>query len=493
MNERDAAVAELTEARSRLPLVLDPAFRRVLETNLRAVEALTQPSPGAAVAALTEAIEFHSTLGRRMNVPDLLLERGRAYLRAGDRERAAADFEAGVAELEKQRETLAQGEARWGIFYDAEELFDDAIGLALSNHDVARAFSYTERARARALLDALGTTWSRVTPADVPHDSIVVEYAVQEKRLIIFLVDERGIRAAQLPVDEGTLQAESAELRNAAIASDRRRLELAGRALYRRLIAPVESDLIGKNTLVFVPDPKLASVPFAALVDEQGRWLIETHALSVAPSAAVYAHLAKRETATTRGRHLLLVTGGEELGTLSAAGREGDAVAREYGSVMRLSRESASADVFLREAAKADVVHFVGHAVSSDGSRHAGYLLLEGTGSDARLDAKRIASAPLPRTSVVVLAACDTLAGEVRSTEGTDSLGRAFLAAGVPSVVATLWPIEDQQAAAFFPAVHRHMARGLSPAEALRAAQIEAIRDPALSPALWAAVQLLGR
>jgi CHAT domain-containing protein len=486
MNDRAAAAADIAEARSILGRVREPAYRRLLETNVKEVDALLATSPAEAIRSLSEVIAFHQTEGRRMFLPELFFERGRAYLGLNDPQRAAADFESGVAELESRRETLAAGEDRWGIFYDADELFSAAIDQALASNDAEAAFRYAERARARGLLDSLGATWPKVTTADIPANAIVVEYAVQPKRLLIFVLDARGIRVAGLPVERETLIKEVEDLQIAASEDKDREIHRAGRALYRRLVEPIENDLSGKS-IVFVPDPKLGSIPFAALVDGAGRYVIENHALSVAPSAAVFARLAKKPA--SESQNLLLITGAEDLGPLRAVEREASAVSVLYPHFKRLRRETATRESFLREAPMANIIHFAGHGVSSNERRSRGYLLLAGS----ELDQKEIAALRLPKTQLVVLAACSTAAGEVRSTEGTISIARGFLAAGVPSVIATLWPVDDERSADFFPVVHRYIMKGLPPAEALRAAQIDAIHDPNGSPALWASVQLIGR
>jgi CHAT domain-containing protein len=62
----------------------------------------------------------------------------------------------------------------------------------------------------------------------------------------------------------------------------------------------------------------------------------------------------------------------------------------------------------------------------------------------------------------------------------------------VPSAVATLWPISDELAALFFPRLHEKLAAGLTPAEALREVQLDAIRRKDIPASLWAAVQVIG-
>jgi CHAT domain-containing protein len=105
---------------------------------------------------------------------------------------------------------------------------------------------------------------------------------------------------------------------------------------------------------------------------------------------------------------------------------------------------------------------------------------------------EEIATMRLRRTSVVVLAGCNTARGTRRGPEGIISVAHGFLTAGAPSVIATLWPIDDNGAAAFFPRVHANLAAGMSPAEALRSVQLECIRNGTTPLSLWAAVQVIG-
>lgn len=492
LDKKEEAAADIAEANALTGRLNDASDRAYLEAIARSIKGSMATNPTEAIGLLTSAIAYHSSAGRRMYLPELRLERGRAYQRAGDVALAAADFEAGVAELEAHRESLPDRDDRWGVFHASEQLFDEALALALARGHVQSAFEYAERARARALLDVLGSSWPRVKPSDIPADTAVVEFAVQPNRVVVFVLDDRGIRVFQSPVLRTRLLEEAREFAQAAADSSRLRLHESARSLYRLLLLPAETALAGKRRLAIVPDVPLAGIPFAALIDSGGRFLTESYALSIEPSAAVFAKLANGRRRGMEG-HALVVLGAEDLGRLSAAEREAEAVARAYPRVTQLNRDVATRDAFAREAAAADVIHFAGHAVmSSDGGR-SGYLLLTGRNSaESKLDLAYIASLRLPRTSVVVLAACGTASGEVRGTEGTISLARAFLAAGVPTVVATLWPIDDDDAAEFFPRLHQEIARGLPAAEALRATQLEWIRRPNTPSTLWTAVQVIG-
>ncbi|HYK02845.1 MAG TPA: CHAT domain-containing protein [Thermoanaerobaculia bacterium] len=491
--DKAAAAGDLRDARMRLAQIADPGFRVHLEANALAVEALVATTPQASMDLLTRAIRFHSDSGRRMYLPELLFDRGRASLMLNDQVRAAADFEAAIAELEAHRESLPSGEDRVGMFHDADELFDAAVATSMSRNLPDLAFGYVERARARSLLESLGTAWRTVDPAAIAPRSIIVEYSVHEHEVAIFTVTSRGIRVIRRPIEQQVLAAAVEEHARAARESDVPLLRKTGRSLYEALVAPIEEELERSDTVVFVPDPVMARLPFAALVDGQGKYLIESHPLVVDPSAAVYLQLARSRRRNPDERVLIVSGADKALGRLSAARREAADVAAAYSYATPLSGLAATRDAFAREAAKADAIHFVGHAVASPGSGKAGYLVLSGAASnEGELDLKQIASLKLRETSFVVLAACATAGGEQPSSEGTISIARAFVAAGVPSVIATLWPIEDEESADFFPLIHRHRAQGLPPAEALRAAQLEWIHRRGASTALWSAVQLIG-
>lgn len=485
------AAADVREARRRIAAVQDPTYRAFLDAVANGVEASLTTDPRSAIALLTKAIDYQSTKLRRVSVPELLRQRGRAYQSIGDLDRAAADFEAGVAEIERHRETLHEGEDRWGVFHAADELFADAIELATLRHDAQKAFDYAERSRARALFDTLASEWRRVTPADVPEGTAIVEYAVHENATYVFVVDGRGVRVCRQSVPRTQVVADIAALVDAAGTTDRLPARRAGQALYRLLIEPVANELNGKSRLAIVPDPTLGGVPFAALLDARGRYLVETHTLMSEPSAAFFTRA--RRPAQPRRQNALVVFGAQSLGRLPAAEREARAVAQIYPRSTLLTGEHATAEAFWREAADADVVDFAGHSVASTHGARDGYLLIAGRGAtEARLETKEIASKRLPKTSLVILAACGTANGEIRATEGAISVARSFLAAGVPSVIATLWPVDDAPAASFFVALHRRLAKGMPAAEALQATQVEWIRRDKRSPAIWAAVQIIG-
>jgi len=495
-DDRDRAVGDLTAAMNAIEHIDDAGMRSRAEADGLAAAGSLSTKPREAVALLSRAIDFHRSHGRRMFLPELLLRRGRARLALDDGSGAAADFEEGMAELEQERTAVPEGDERWGVFGTADELFDDAVGLALDRSQPERAFTYVERARARQLLESVGRTGPVGDAPALPNDVIVIEYASLPARLVIFVVDSKRVVAVQHRISSASLRSAVERLEQSIALRDEVAYRTVAADLYRAVVAPIAGALLQKRTLVFVPDATLRGVPFAALIDPRGHYLIEQAAVVAAPSTAVFVRLAAQPVPASRRVHLLVISGSSasrnDLDPLSAMQRETADVAAAYGELVAFAPKDASLAVFEHRAAAAEIVHFVGHTVTSDTGRDAALVVSRSAGPAGRLDARRIATMSLRHTRVVVLAACSSARGEERAGEGGISVARAFLAAGVPNVIATLWPIDDAAAADFFPRVHRHLAAGVAPAEALRAAQLECIQRREAPLGIWAAVQVLG-
>ena len=490
-----AARADLTRASAAMARVRDVGLHDRAHAERLAVEAFLAASPASSIRLLTDAIGYQRTKGRRMFLPELLLQRGRAYVASGAPRDAAGDFDAGIRELETQRMSIDAGDERWGMFGAADGLFDEAVILALQRHDDAAAFAYCEQARGRELLDSMGPSGVQATQSAL-GDAVVLEYLMLPSKLVIFVVDTSGVHAVQEDVSGPMIADEVQRLTRTATSGTAADFTHVAAMLYDRLMAPVAEELATGRTLVIVPDDVLSVVPFAALIDPAGRYLIEKRAVIATPSLAVFTRLASRTRSLGKGSRLLIVAGPSsrngDAGRLTQASREADAVAAEYEHGADVAPGDANAAVLEQKAATADVIHFVGHAVVPDGNTVAALVTSRREGLESQLDAREIATMHLGRTSVVVLAACGTARSYGRTGDASISIARAFLGAGVPSVVATLWPIDDGPAAEFFPRLHYYLARGLPPAEALRAAQLEWVHRRDTPPRVWAAVQVIG-
>ena len=99
------------------------------------------------------------------------------------------------------------------------------------------------------------------------------------------------------------------------------------------------------------------------------------------------------------------------------------------------------------------------------------------------------------KSPLVVLSACNTGNGKLYSGEGLLSLARSFILAGVPSVVETLWPVQDVASSKIMGDFYKHLSEGDPKNTALRLAKLDYINNTSPSfvdPRFWAAYTLAG-
>lgn len=466
----DASLANVREARGFAARGQESGFRTRLEAECALVEgtALRTRDAARSVALLTSSIDFAREAGDRRLLPEALYERARTHRAAGRLDDAWRDLAAGTDDVEERDIAAA--------------LYAEAIDLLLTRGDEARAFEYAERA-----LGNERVTVSAIAAA-LPAGAAFVEYALLPDRIAIFHITRDGLRVAQKEIGRAALEHDIRTLRAQLESRDSiDAVRATAERLDAALIAPLRA--FGDATsLVIAGETSLQSVPWSVLWSGR-EYLVERTATLVAPSADGW--LRGRARATSRGDRLLLVTSDlrSDLDPLGDLRRERTGVESSYANRALLSDADATAARFLADAQDADVVHYSGHARGASEVSEAALLL----GDRNELSASQIARAHFARPWLVVLAACGTMSASKRA--GAPDLARAFLSAGVPTVVGTLWPVRDSDAATLFIAFHERIRSGRSAPAALREAQLAMLRGStpeAAHPAAWAASQVLG-
>jgi CHAT domain-containing protein len=291
------------------------------------------------------------------------------------------------------------------------------------------------------------------------------------------------------------------------------------------------TDLVEDAQCVFVaPDGFLASIPFGTLmVTESSGLLMETKDVVQVPSASVLALQRSREIAPCEGAPRLVALEGAESSELSGAHDEVRDLASRYAGVQLVRGLAGGAADLAAVSGQCDVLHVATHALVVDHSPWQSGLQLaldaEAVGSaadtvaiardftaggtailsaeDSSLVARAFKTDPFVRawqiarlslpTRLTVLAACETAGGRLTTGEGVLGLTAAFMSAGVPVVVSSLWPVDDQATAVVIGHFYRYLARGESVATALRLAQLDTRRSKGLShPFYWAGFTVVG-
>ena len=267
--------------------------------------------------------------------------------------------------------------------------------------------------------------------------------------------------------------------------------------LHDLLIAPIAELLpTDPNDLViFVPQEHLFLVPFAALQDEQGTYLIEQHTVAITPSIQVLELTSNRAAPANPAATNALVVGNPtpmpgSFVPLPNAETEAATVA-DLLSATPLLRGAATEAEVKAALAEADIIHLATHGEFNSTQPLQGALALTPDAqNDGFLTAAEILEQPL-QASLAILSACDTGRGRITG-DGVIGLSRSFMAAGVPQVVVSLWQVPDQQTADLMIDFHTERLKQDNTPQALREAMLSAIATYPDDPALWAAFVQVG-
>jgi CHAT domain-containing protein len=327
-------------------------------------------------------------------------------------------------------------------------------------------------------------------------DELLCDFYLGPRRTYLFAVSPDSIRVVPLPAEVELIEAVrlcSGFLRAPAnltpSADDVATLELASRALSEALFGEV-ADLVARAEHVIIcPDGILHAIPLAALPG-----LLEAVArTSRIPSASILAML--RRTATTDAPATFVALAGETTDQgeeLRGAVEEVHWLARAFRNVTPyvVPRDSAALGPdWLRTAG---LLHIASHLHMDDQNPWQSAIRLMPARNTGDLRAADIARMDLS-AHLAVLASCESASGLILSGEGVLGLASAFLSAGVPAVLATLWPVDDDATAHFMKCFYTHLGRGQPVTHALREAQCEMrSRVETSHPYYWAGFVLIG-
>jgi CHAT domain-containing protein len=459
-----------------------------------------------------------------------------AFSERGDDTTAGEELTEVLRLFEQYRVKIREERNRNSFFDVGQDIYDLATDFAYTRSgNSEQAFDYAEASRARSLLNLVHTSSqvndgggspdakhprvARPLPLSefrgrLPERSQLLYYSVLSDKLIAWVITRDGFESHAQNIPAAELERKvTAYLRQVAKAGDDRETEDAARELYAILISPVEQWLSEGRQLCIVPDKMLSQLPYSALVSpESGKYLVERYTFIVSPSANVF--VARTETARERGgprAERLLSVGNPsfsrrqfpDLDDLPSAGHEAERVASYYNTTP-LVGAAAREDRVRAAMANAEVLHLASHYVSDQRSPLLSKLLLASEArapgpardSDGVLQASEVYEMRLPRTRLVVLSACQSGVEQALRGEGAIGMARSFISAGVPLVIASLWPVETDSAAELMIKFHRYRKHdGLPSAEALRRAQQDMIRDPDASrrrPYAWASFMAFG-
>jgi CHAT domain-containing protein len=440
--------------------------------------------------------------------------------------------------FEKYRAKILE-ESRRNLFFDKDQdIYDIAVDFEYSTmNDVETAFEYAEKSKARSLLDLLNSAASSFGEKNLPEykalteaqplslkeiyqqqpaQTQILQFAVLPQKTIIWLVSEKQLQYKETAIDAPLLQ-EKIQAYIHRIAqkdeNDSEDVKKEAADLYQILIAPIEESLDKTKELCIIPDKSLNFLPFSSLYCQgSGKFLFEDFPLLISPSASVFINCsnAAKNKATNTFETLLSFGNPRfdakrfpELRDLTTAEDEAKQIAQNYPSSAVYLGKEANESVFRKEALRADVIHFAGHFVADKGSAMLSKIILakepessnKPADSDGCLQAFEVYKMKFPATKLVVLSACQTGLELSYHGEGAIGISRPFLAAGVPLVVASLWPIDSKATYELMIRFHKYRRDSGSSVKALKRAQLEMLQSSQPKyhhPYYWAAFNLVG-
>ena len=493
---------------------------------------------------------------------------------------ADADYEEAEDQIESMLMNVPSASVKASLIATMDNVFRGHFGLAMKEGRTASAFRILERARGRVVADNLRarpqvpTTIngdnSRTESLDRIQGELLrstdikvraqlvdrLEHIEEESDLTELSRNRTRYSIHGKPVDPGSLQkvlhANEAVIEyvmddpaSACLVITRETVThyaLAGRTqieqqiasflestkaarqdkssfvLYNSLFAPIR-ELSTKKSLIIVPDGKLGYLPFDALTNSNGKYLIESHTVSYAPSATVLYLLRSLKRSEPHSLLLAIGSANRNSSTASSFSRAAhglfdieppsqfralpavDMEVHEIGAAIPgtkiLAGSSASeAEFKANKLSEYRVIHIAAHGYADLKFPERSGLLLgfdQARREDGLLQVREIRDLQL-NADLVTLSACDTGAGKLEGQNGVASVVQAFLFAGSRSVVASLWTADDIFTAELMSHFYARLADGRAVGEALADAKLAMIHrlGQKAVPVLWAGFFVTG-
>jgi CHAT domain-containing protein/Tfp pilus assembly protein PilF len=509
-NETDATVAFHTQVAPRSEAAAELAFRTILRRKGRVLDAMTDQ-----IAALRNRLDntdralLDEWSAARGALAQLALQDGDrrpAALRVSEKARLEAEVERLDAAI-SARSAVFRAEAQPVTLSGVQQAIPDDMALV----EIVLYRPYDPRAAGKSRFGAARyaayALWHRGPPRWVDlGDAAAIDREVERLR-----------RALHTPTNT--------DVRH------------AGRALDDLVMRPLRGLLGETRHLLLSADGVLNLVPFGALVDEQGRYLVENYAFVYLTSGRdllrLHTSVASREAAVVVANPAFEDSGSPagDGSSSPSARRSADLTDAVFEPLPGTQQEAMALTALLpnvtvltgaqategqlKRVRGPRILHIATHGFfladqpeRPEGSRDLlaenpllrSGLALAGAnqragagGEDGVLTALEAAGLDLSGTRLVVLSACETGVGEVRNGDGVYGLRRALVLAGVESQVMSLWQVSDEATRDLMVGYYERLQRGAGRAEALREVQLAMLQHPTWShPFFWAGFIHLG-
>jgi CHAT domain-containing protein len=476
---------------------------------------------GQQAANIATRINYQPRLGT------ILTDLSETYLRSGKLAEAEATIQKAVPILDNLRLGLNDSN-KITLIESQAKIYRLLQEVLIRQNRPEAALEAAERGRARAFVELLASRIRSKTNTDIQaiaqapqiqkirqiaqaQNATMVEYSLaNDKLLYIWVIKPNGeVVFRSTPID-------SIKSLNKLVIQSRSHIGVRSqatttvaeptasatnhlRALHQLLIEPIAQDLPTdpNQPVIFLPQGALFLVPFAGLPDAKGKYLIERHTLSISPSIQTL-ELTQAIAKRPQSRNSLVVVGdpqmpeynGSQLAPLPGSRQEAIEIAKIF-KTQPLLGEQATKSTVLQQMLSARMIHLATHGLLDkvNGEIPGAIALAPSSSDNGLLSSSEIFDLKL-QADLVVLSACDTGRGDITG-DGVIGLSRSFIAAGVPSIVVSLWAVNDSSTAAFMSHFYTNLQTNPNQSQALRQAMLKTMQEYP-NPSDWAAFTLIG-
>ena len=490
--------------------------------------------------SLNQALVIQKTIGDRASIAITLRLMGFNQLETNKINEAIVSLTESIKVIESLQPGL--NDANKISMFESHNLSYKLLQKALiAQKQPNQALEVSERGRARAFVELLsqrlaneetpnsssqqGTikppTIAEIQKTAAVEQATLVEYSlISDRELYIWVIKPTGeitLRQVDLNAFKNSENKEEIsgldikklviKARN-SLFSGASQTKLQLQQLHQIFIQPI-ADLLPNNPqdlVILIPQNTLFLLPFSALIDPDGKYLIEKHTILTAPSIQVLdlTHQQKQKNQRINPQNTLIVgnptmpslppkLGGlpVQLDALPGAELEAEAVAQIL-KTQAIIGSQATKQAIVQKMLNSKIIHLATHGLLDDIGKKGlpgAIALAPFNNDDGLLTAYEILNLKF-NADLVVLSACNTGKGRITG-DGVVGLSRSFISAGTSSIIVSLWSIPDETTAVLMPEFYRQLQQNSNKAEALRQAMLLTMKKYP-NPQDWAAFTLIG-
>lgn len=384
---------------------------------------------------------------------------------------------------------------------ESDRLENEILNIELALSRVrARFHDYDRYYRQKFAYDSVSIDF--IQKEVLSNTTALLSYFYSDSTLYQFVLTQDHISAHKIAIDREYEEAIFSFENELQTIKPGRRYQghPASRVAYRRLFSPLEPELKGIKSLIILPHGPLYGIPFEALEDENGHYLLEKYDITY-QYAASFLQTSEKEEVDLEKMIAVAPFGGNVQGDLPGTFLPLLFSEQEIEQLegIKLTREQGTKSNFLKYKDEVSVIHLATHAIVNNEDPSRSFIAFfpdKAEENNYKLFAHELYNTTMSQTQLAFLSACETAQGKLVSGEGIMSLSRAFAYAGCPNMITSLWKAEDHTTAFISQRFYHHLKNGLDFSKALRQAKIDLLQSPQYaqfhSPSYWSHLVFVG-